>query len=104
MGFSPNTRMRVADRLQRELLKAEIRGRFGSMSNFDRKAKLAPGSTRDVVRGRTSQRTQKAIAKALGKTVQELFHPVPHKARVESTNRDDSPESGTTHRLSAEAS
>lgn len=87
----------------KELIKADLRIKYGSLRAFEAAEKLPHDSVRDVLRGRQSARTQVAIAKALGKPVLKLFPrhrpPVP-KLGESSTKRDCTRLTGRTHRLS----
>lgn len=87
----------------KELIKADIRIKFGSLRAFEQAKALPHDSVRDVLRGRQSARTQAAIATALGKPVLKLFPhhraPVP-KMGESSTKRDSTRLTGQAHRLS----
>ena len=89
----------------KELIKAELRIQFGTLRAFEEVKGLAPDSVRDVLRGRSSSRTETAIAAALNKPVHRLFphrHAVPNPGES-STNRDNTRSGGNAHRLSAKA-
>lgn len=82
----------------REDIKAELRKRHGSVAKFERKRGLADRSVKDVLIGRTSQRTAEAIANELGVKVQELF-----PGRYKSPVGDHSVRPVRPHRQNAEA-
>ena len=79
-----------------ELIKAELRIRYGSMAAFERYYGLPDRSARDVLRGKSVARTAQAIAAELDRPVHELF---PGRFEHSSHNGDDSAASGTAHRL-----
>lgn len=92
--------------LHKEMLKAEIRIRYGSMRAFEKAKQLAPDSMRDVLRGRPSRHAEAALSVELGQPVHELF-PERYRAPVagdSSTNRDTTSQDRDTHRLSERVS
>lgn len=95
----------MAKASHKERIKAELRIQFGTLRAFEVSEGLPHDSVRDVLRGRSSTRTETAIAKALNKPVHILFphrHAVP-QAGESSTKRDDTHLKANAHRLSAEA-
>lgn len=56
-----------------EEIKAALRIKHGSLYKFEQKADLPRKSVADVLRGRAVAKTAEAIAKDLGRSVQELF-------------------------------
>lgn len=87
--------------MHRENIKAELRKAYGSLGAFETKTALKRGSVRDVLRGRTSAPTERAIATALKLELHEVF---PHRYRrpqdaKSSTKRDASTPDRIDHRL-----
>lgn len=56
--------MQIHD-LHPEDVKAEIRKRFGTVRDFERTNGLPIGGVRDILRGRTSERIERAIESVL---------------------------------------
>lgn len=56
-----------------EDIKAELRKRYGTITEFERVHSLSPRSVKDVLRGRSRPGTAKAIAAAIGKDLHKLF-------------------------------
>jgi len=59
--------------IHREVIKAAIRIRFGSLSAFENAHGLPMSSVKDLLRGRTSRRTAEVVAGFMGKPVKTLF-------------------------------
>lgn len=59
--------------LQPEYIRAAIRTKFGSLQAFEKEHALAHKSVSDVLRGRHSKRTARAIANFLGRSISEVF-------------------------------
>ncbi|MFZ5746556.1 MAG: helix-turn-helix domain-containing protein [Pseudomonadota bacterium] len=78
----------------KEDIKAALRKRHGSIRKFEERAGLPVGSVRDVLRGRASERTARAIACDLGMSTDILF-----PGRFKSHIADDSAISVAAHRL-----
>lgn len=53
---------------------AAIRKRYGSVPAFEREKGLSRRSVSDVLRDRTSRKTQEAVAAEVGHTVESLFY------------------------------
>jgi lambda repressor-like predicted transcriptional regulator len=68
-----------------EEIKAALRIKHGSLYKFEKKADLPRKSVADVLRGRAVAKTAEAIAKDLGRSVQELF-----PGRFKSSDLSDS--------------
>jgi lambda repressor-like predicted transcriptional regulator len=59
--------------IHREQIKASIRMRYGTLLAFEAARALPPGSTKDVLRGRSVRRTAEAIAEFMDVPVNSLF-------------------------------
>lgn len=91
----------AAVRVHKEEIKAELRIAHGSLKAFEAKQGLPEGSVKDVLRGRSSSPTEKAIASALKRPLHELF---PSRYPDESSLKvDHSDVSRRVHRLTAGA-
>lgn len=88
--------------VHKEDIKSGLRKRYGSLAAFEAREGLPDGSVKDVLRGRSSARTESAIAVALKKTVHDLF-PRRYGRRDSSTKVDDSRTKPDAHRLTAGA-
>lgn len=87
--------------MHKEDIKAAIRRRYGTVIAFEQAQSLPAGSVKDVLRGRSSARTEGAIAALLKLPMHKVF---PRRYGAESsTKRDDSRRMRATHRLTAEA-
>lgn len=76
-----------------EDVKAVIRKRFGSMAAFERAERLSTGSVSEILRGRPSARTTKAVERVLREQA----------SSSESMITVDSASVGTTHRQNGSA-
>lgn len=88
--------------MHREDVKAFLRKAFGSLGAFEAKANLKAGSVSDVLRGRASAPTERAIAAALHQKLHVLF-PARYEAAEEgaaSRFPDRSTQKRTVHRQS----
>lgn len=56
-----------------EDIKAELRKRYGSIAEFERKTSLPARSVKDVLRGRSRPTIAQAVAKGIDRSVHELF-------------------------------
>lgn len=81
-----------------EDIKAAIRKRHGTMAEFERARGLAKRSVTDVLRGKPSRPTAKAIAAEVGHKLEDLFPGNPQSAFA-----DNSSETSDAHRQNAEA-
>lgn len=63
----------MAKALHPETIKAELRMRFGTITEFERVHRLSPRSVKDVLRGRSRPGTAAAIATAIGVDLHKLF-------------------------------
>lgn len=91
--------------MHKEDIKAALRKTHNTLVAFEIVKGLPPNSVKDVLRGRASAKTEKAIAKALNLPLHELFprrYPDP-KGVEPSTKRDNSTPSRPVHRLSRTA-
>jgi len=77
-----------------EEIKAALRIRHGSLYEFERKCDLPRKSVADVLRGRAVAKTAEAIARDLGKTVQELF---PGRFKVSDLSDGSTVDSAVQH-------
>lgn len=82
----------------REDIKAAIRKRYGSLTNFEKIKGLPVRSVNDVLRGRAVANTARAIARELGMTTEQLF-----PGRFKSHFSDYSRTQPAPHRLNAGA-
>ncbi|KTE24425.1 MULTISPECIES: helix-turn-helix domain-containing protein [unclassified Sphingopyxis] len=82
-----------------EAIKAALRIKHGSLYKFEKKYDLPRKSAADVLRGRAVAKTATAIAKDLGKSVQELF---PGRFKSSDLSDASTPDSVVQH-LIAEA-
>lgn len=76
-----------------EDVKAAIRKRFGSMAAFERAERLSTGSVSEILRGRASARTAKAVERVLRAQANE----------TESMISVDSASDGGVHRQNGSA-
>ena len=88
--------------MHKEDIKAAIRRKHGTVMAFEQAHGLPLGSVKDVLRGRSSARTEGAIAAVLKLPMHSVF-PRRYGLTDSSTKRDDSPQKRAAHRLSAEA-
>jgi len=89
-----------------ETIKARLRIRHGSLLAFEKAAKLKANSVKDVLRGRRSAPTERAISKELRQPLHVLFparYRAPKVERHESTKVDNNSSSAVVHRLNARA-
>lgn len=87
--------------MHREDVKAGLRKRFKSLGAFEKAHRLPRGSVNDILRGRASAVTERAISEALDVPLHDLFprrYPSP-MGDASSVNTDDSTPAGTFHRL-----
>lgn len=84
-------------KLHPEDVKAEIRKRYGSLAEFERRNGFPPLSARDVLRGKSRSKIAKAIADAIDMDVTEL------EVFKKSHNRDSNEYVTPAHRKSAGA-
>lgn len=87
--------------LHKEDIKAAIRRKHGTVLAFEQRHDLPVGSVKDVLRGRSSARTEGAIAALLKLPMHKVF-PKRYGTAESSTKRDDSPQNRDAHGLSAE--
>lgn len=73
-----------------EAIKAALRIKHGSLYKFEEKYDLPRKSAADVLRGRAIAKTASAIAKDLGRSVQELFPGRFKSSDLSDTNTADS--------------
>lgn len=59
--------------LHREDIKAELRKKYGSVADFERKENLPERSVKDVLSGKSRPDVAKAVAKALNRAPHALF-------------------------------
>ena len=88
--------------MHKEDIKAAIRRKHGTVLAFEQAHDLPEGSVKDVLRGRSSARTEGAIAALLKLPMHKVF-PRRYGLPDSSTNRDDKPRSRDAHRLTAGA-
>ncbi|PZO04020.1 MAG: hypothetical protein DCF29_11070 [Alphaproteobacteria bacterium] len=87
--------------MHKETIKAEIRMKHGTVAAFEEAEGLPEGSVKDVLRGRSSARTEGAIANLLKLPMHKVF---PRRyGTASSTNGDNNPHKRDAHRLTAEA-
>lgn len=80
----------------REQIKAALRMKFATLLAFERAKRLPSGTVKDVLRGKASARTEKAIAKALNAPLHLLF---PHRyGPTKSTKVDTTRAEAGAHR------
>lgn len=85
----------------REQIKAALRMKFDTLLAFERAKRLPNGSVKDVLRGKASARTERAIAKALNAPLHLLF---PRRYRpTKSTKVDSTPAEAVAHGQMCEA-
>lgn len=82
-----------------ELIRAELKLRFGTVKAFETARDLPADSVRDVLRGRSVRKTADAIAEAIGKPMSTLF-----PSRFDYVERDTTSRKRDAHRLNADAS
>ena len=87
--------------VHREDIKAQLRKQFGSLLAFERKKGLPRNSAKDVLRGKASARTERAISKAL-KTPLHVLFPRRYEAG-QSTKVDNTSSREDAHRQFVEA-
>jgi lambda repressor-like predicted transcriptional regulator len=84
-----------------EDIKAALRKRYKSLRSFEIAKELPSGAVKDVLRGRTSGPTERAICDALNKSPHTVF-PARYKPTPgagESTKADDNTPKDLAHRL-----
>lgn len=85
----------------REQIKAALRMKFDTLLAFERAKRLPSGSVKDVLRGKASARTERAISKALNTPLHVLF---PRRyGSNQSTKVDNTSPGAVTHRQMCEA-
>lgn len=81
----------------KEHIKADIRQRFGTLVEFERRRGLPAGSVKDVLRRRSVSQTEKAIANELGLPLHQLF-PWRYAPEADApSTKEDSAAKAATH-------
>ncbi|MFC5372857.1 helix-turn-helix domain-containing protein [Brevundimonas faecalis] len=87
--------------MHKEDIKAAIRREHGTVLKFEENHGLPAGSVKDVLRGRSSARTEGAIAALLKKPMHKVF---PRRYGIKSSTKgDDTRQGRDAHRLTCGA-